>query len=126
MRHKQALETAQEYKEIMDFSVLVVELDHSPHNTHTHTNIHCDNFILWQTYFLSNTLLKPYQTDSPWFAAFHSTENFSWLVQWCDLYRVFILIYGEYLINYTHLRTHFVFTLPGEGHLIHLRQREYS
>lgn len=36
MRHKQALETAQEYKEIMDFSVFVVELDNSPYNTHTH------------------------------------------------------------------------------------------
>lgn len=56
MRHKQALETAQEYKEIMDFSVLVVELDNSPYNTHTHTNIHCDNFILWQIYsFIQHT-----------------------------------------------------------------------
>lgn len=39
---------------------------------------------------------------------------------------IFILIYREYLINYTHFLTHFVFILQGEGHLIHLRQREQS
>lgn len=59
MRLKQTLEIAQEYNEIMDISVLIVELDHSLQYTDIQ-NIHYHSFILWQIYFSSNTLLKPY------------------------------------------------------------------
>lgn len=110
--------------------MLLAELDHFPPHCFSGPKTNktcCDIFILWQIYFSSNThLLRRYKTVSLWFASSHSTENSSWLLQWCDLYRIFILIYREYLINYTNFLTYFVFILQGEGHLIHLRHRKQS
>lgn len=100
-------------------SVFLVKMDHFHTLTHCFSGpklnkIFCDIFILWQIYFSSNTHLRRYKTDSLWSASSHSIENFSWLLQWCDLYTRFSLNYREHIINYTHFLTHFVFILQGK------------
>lgn len=132
IRGTDALESNQKERETMDFCASCwsgsLTHTHTPHSSGPKTNkTCCDIFLLWQIYFSSNTqLLRRYKTDSLWFASSHSIEIFSWLLQWCDLYRIFILIYREYLINYTHFLTHFVFILQGEGHLIYIREQSHS
>lgn len=64
--------------------------------------------------------LRRHKTDSLWFASSRSPENSSCLLQWRSIFC------RKYFINYTDTLTHFVFTLQGEGWLIHLRQREQS